>query len=313
MAYGKPDLDVELQQMICLGSMYDKLWAKFFNGSEDMALDDTLWPKVKVLKRMLQNEGVQFDSQYKRLDYGASYVGLDRLSKQYDLLHAEWVEKILQNIHPAFRPGFKLEDVPARPMDPIWVLKRDYQGEDQHIREISCRSVDLPTGDEEQSSLHHKPGSAVSKTHTECQLPLEPSVSARNMVDGADLDTVPPSQHRRPKIGSISLPRQSQSCQVATATSVYMSDPSAETRNVDFTREAGEITQTTQGRSGEQEGDVATLLDNGQRLDLYQELMSGEDSEEFPRRESEVRIAKKGRTFSVWIKSMFRLKKEHGS
>src|SRR5690242_5847067 len=35
MTYGKPGMNADLYQMICLGCMYDKLWAKFFKGSKD--------------------------------------------------------------------------------------------------------------------------------------------------------------------------------------------------------------------------------------------------------------------------------------
>lgn len=129
LTYGDPPVQAEFEQMLRLGTWYDEQWNMFFNpdsATEDATRD--LWADLKVLKKMLQNEGISFDVHHKRLDYGTTHPRVIRLSDQYDVLREEWMTKTLQriplqHIHPAERsnlPSVVEEDIPTTPTNLGW-------------------------------------------------------------------------------------------------------------------------------------------------------------------------------------------------
>jgi hypothetical protein len=109
LTYGNPTSDADFQQMLHLGPLYDEKWIKYFNR-DSAAVEDGLGPDIRVLKRMLQNEGIKFDGQHQRTSYISKLSPkLLRLCEQYDvLLRGDWSAK-MQNIHPALRSSFEDE------------------------------------------------------------------------------------------------------------------------------------------------------------------------------------------------------------
>lgn len=107
LTYGNPTSDADFQQMLLLGPLYDEKWIKYFNR-DSAQVGDGLGPDTRILKRMLQNEGIKFNGQHQRTSYVSKLSPkLLRLCEQYDvLLRAEWSAK-MQNIHPALRSSFE--------------------------------------------------------------------------------------------------------------------------------------------------------------------------------------------------------------
>lgn len=106
LTYGNPTSDADFHQMIHLGPLYDEKWVKYFNR-DSAGVENSLGPDIRVLKRMLQNEGIKFNGQHQRTSYISKLSPkLLRLCEQYDvLLREEWSAK-MQNIHPALRRSF---------------------------------------------------------------------------------------------------------------------------------------------------------------------------------------------------------------
>jgi hypothetical protein len=125
-AYGDPPLDEDIKQMLHLGVEYDDLWHAFFTG-RNQEVEHNLWPVLRVLKKMLQNERVALDDRHTRLNYGYGVSRIIRLSDQYDLLREEWFQKTLGDIHPALRwhePPVRVE-IRKTPAVLGWSFTRD--------------------------------------------------------------------------------------------------------------------------------------------------------------------------------------------
>ncbi|KAJ4989007.1 hypothetical protein SVAN01_05445 [Stagonosporopsis vannaccii] len=282
LTYGNPLGNAELHQMLHLGSKYDQLWKIFFKGIYGNSIEDNLWPELHTLKRALKNKGVQFDRYHKRLNYSTSYQELVRLSFHYDLMYAERFQKTLQNVHPAFRPGFSADQVPITAMNLGWGSLRDSDREDQLVHKMDRLSNELPVVDEEQPSVQRGIGPAVSETDVDHQSPPAPSeflINTRDMKFVADVDPVPPTQSSRVAAGAPPLLHAS---------------------------------SLLQGWKDKHEEVLAAWAGDEQKIDEEQEFTGDGESKEFPRA-SKTRNAKKRRSLSFWLKSVFRLKvKEHG-
>ncbi|KAF1926758.1 uncharacterized protein M421DRAFT_6670 [Didymella exigua CBS 183.55] len=160
--YGNPPLHEDLEQMLHGGVEYDELWHAFFNGRNHV-VETQLWPILRVLKRMLQNEGIAFDDHHTRLDYGSALPKLIRLSDQYDLLRDEWFEKTLSDIHPALRwhqaPAHV--GVPITPTIKGRLFTKDKLPENEIARKKSRRAKCLTIIAEKQSGLHKGLGPTI--------------------------------------------------------------------------------------------------------------------------------------------------------
>ena len=168
--YGNPPLNSEPEQMLRLGSMYEEQWNMFFNNGKTEESDSDLWPDLKALKKMLQNEGITFDDQHKRLNYGTSHPKLIQLSDRYDVLREEWLVKTLQDIHPAQRHENRYSpvemEVPKSPTNLGWrfLLDDGGDGEDELVWKKSRRASRLTIVVEGQLDAQNGPGPIIQST-----------------------------------------------------------------------------------------------------------------------------------------------------
>ncbi|KAF3003078.1 hypothetical protein E8E13_007663 [Curvularia kusanoi] len=111
VTYGNPASKAEFEQMLRLGPLYEEKREQYFGPSNaDSDRTTALWPDIRVLKRMLQNEGIRFDSMHNRLDHSGRDPKVDRLCTQYDGLLNKWIVQT-RNVHPAFRRSLEDERV----------------------------------------------------------------------------------------------------------------------------------------------------------------------------------------------------------
>lgn len=198
LIYGNPTLEADLHQMLRLGSIYDEQWNRWFNGRKPQDEDSSLCADLRVQKGMLQNEGVQFDCHQRRLNYGTPNSKLIRLSDQYDVLRENWLET-LQNIHPAFRPGFCGDQVPLTPANLGLRLSIDSKPEGKPIPRRRRRSSSPFAGvkEEEKPSLSSGPDPAHTEAVMEHISPLDTFrllSNARSVTTVSDLNPVTPER-----------------------------------------------------------------------------------------------------------------------
>ena len=296
LTYGNPPLNAELEQMLRLGSMYDEQWNMFFRGGNtaDMAGNE-LWPDLKVLKKMLQNEGVSFDDTQKRLDYGTSHPKLIRLSDQYDVRYEEWLEKNILNIHPAFRPGFVLEEVPQSPINLGWKFLLDDDAEDELVRRKNRRSNRLTVVVEEQPNLHNGPGPIVQETYPSPPVTPEASTRARDVTSIPASGSFASRHSRELSSGSPALLRDSRSLQAAE-TAMLLRDAESETQIMSIVSGTNEVDQCTETRRYEHAGALAMLMeDERQRAEERQQLV------DMPAIREEKKRFKKSKRVRKWL------------
>lgn len=304
LTYGNPSLNTDLQQMLRLGSLYEQLWNLFFDDGNENSPDKALWPDLRVLKKMLQNEGVQFGSYHKRLNYGNLYPKIIRLSDQYDVLHAEWLAKTLHSIHPALRLDFPVERPPSPPiMHRGWGFVRDDEPEDQTVRSRSRRSTELAIIDEEQPSRHHVSGTTTLEWVMKDHWPLPQPESLANARDPSPVADMDPVSSRRSSGSSLlehltPIPRPEPG-------SMLLVDATYSTRPVSIQ----EYGQHTQCRSHELEGELDVRAADARTRAANQEHTSILQDEEFPLRNEDTR--KSSKKVSLWssLKARFSLKR----
>ncbi|KZM21359.1 hypothetical protein ST47_g7512 [Ascochyta rabiei] len=163
LTYGNPPLNADLEQMLRLGVMYDEQWNMFFTGHEvKQDSKSNLWSDLKVLQKMLQNEGIFFGEQQKRLNYGNSHPKLIRLSDQYDVLREEWANKTMQSLHPLQRRSPTHDELPQTPTNIGWKFLFDDSDEEELARKKRRRSSRL-TVVVEEPQLGNGPGPTVEE------------------------------------------------------------------------------------------------------------------------------------------------------
>lgn len=166
LTYGNPPQHSDLQQMFHLGQMYDEHWNRFFTSNHLIQEDSDLWPFLRVLKKMLHNEGIHFNDQHRRLDYGLSHPRLIRLSDQYDVFWQEWFSVTLKNIHPAFRSQHKpiYQGTPERSANIGWDFIYDSDNDESEAARAERRSCRLPAiAEDTKSGMDNSPGLTVQK------------------------------------------------------------------------------------------------------------------------------------------------------
>ncbi|KAJ4378732.1 hypothetical protein N0V86_005603 [Didymella sp. IMI 355093] len=169
--YGYPPLDEDIQQMLHLGVEYDDLWHAFFTGRTP-EVEHNLWPVLRVLKKMLQNERVAFDDRHTRLNYGYGVSRIIRLSDQYDLLREEWFQKTLGDIHPALRWHNLSVRVEIRKTPAVvgWSFIRD---QNSIARKKSRQAKYLTIIAEKQPSIHNGPSLTEQEADIAYRSPLD--------------------------------------------------------------------------------------------------------------------------------------------
>ena len=95
LTYGNPSSPKEFKAMIHLGPLYVDQWNSFFietyEPSDRGGKSAQLWAALRILKRLLQNEGVVFGRQHQWCSFGDSSTRLRRLCRAYDGLRNEWL------------------------------------------------------------------------------------------------------------------------------------------------------------------------------------------------------------------------------
>jgi len=96
ITYGGPPTLKESEQLLRLGPIYDAQWASFFLHSDNPFPDDdpSMWSDMRTLKRVLGNEGVNFDAQHRRLSWGFGGEKFVRLCAAYDDLQKLWTASL---------------------------------------------------------------------------------------------------------------------------------------------------------------------------------------------------------------------------
>ncbi|KAF2627012.1 hypothetical protein BU25DRAFT_491539 [Macroventuria anomochaeta] len=269
--YGNPPLNADLEQMLRLGSIYDEQWNMFFDGSNAPEVESNLWPDLKVLKNMLQNDGVLFDDQHKRLNYGTSHPKLIRLSDQYDLLREEWIEKTIRDIHPAERPQRPCptrEEVPKAPTNLGWSFLLDNDGEDELIRKKSLRSSRLTVTVDEQLSIRNGTAPTVQDAYTALSSPPitpESSTNARGITPILAFDTTALTRPRGPTIGASTLLHGPSPLQAAETARMLLRDAASETRTISTMSEVDAVKRYHEQNQHEHAGVLAPLVEDERR------------------------------------------------
>ncbi|KAF2855219.1 hypothetical protein T440DRAFT_539390 [Plenodomus tracheiphilus IPT5] len=92
LTYGNPLSQPDFQDMILhLGPLYDTEWVLSVGGPPPNAASH-MWPDLRVLKKVLLNEGTLFNTEHARLTSGDSNPKMLRLGEVYDCLHSQWLE-----------------------------------------------------------------------------------------------------------------------------------------------------------------------------------------------------------------------------
>jgi hypothetical protein len=92
LTYGYPMTLKENEQLLRLGPIYDEQWSSFFSSAHTIRSDGdaVMWADIRTLKRVLINEGVDFDLSHLRLTHGDGSAKLIRLCAAYADLHKLW-------------------------------------------------------------------------------------------------------------------------------------------------------------------------------------------------------------------------------
>jgi hypothetical protein len=92
ITHGNPPNLGESEALLRLGPIYDEQWASFFSPTDSRFInnDPNMWSDMRTLKRVLENEGVAFDAQYRRLSGGDGSSKMSRLCTAYDDIQKLW-------------------------------------------------------------------------------------------------------------------------------------------------------------------------------------------------------------------------------
>ncbi|KAF9701098.1 hypothetical protein EKO04_000423 [Ascochyta lentis] len=268
LTYGNPPLNADLEQMLRLGAMYDDQWNVFFTNYEvkqDSSYD--LWSDLKVLKRMLQNEGIFFDDQHRRLNYGSSHPKLIRLSDQYDVIREDWLNKTMQNLHPLQRRSPAREEIPETPTNLGWKFLFEDSDEEELARKKNRRSSRL-TVVVEESQPGNGPGPMVEEDHLlEVETypsPVTPEIS--KIVHDTAYKPLPQAPSMRSlTTGAPALLHGSSPLQATETASMLLRDVESESESANSLVEANEPSHGIENRRPEQVSVLALLVEDERR------------------------------------------------
>ncbi|KAJ4350965.1 hypothetical protein N0V95_004249 [Ascochyta clinopodiicola] len=248
LTYGNPPLNADLEQMLRLGTLYDEQWNMFFTSHEvSQDVKSNLWSDMKVLQKMLRNEGIFFDDQQKRLNYGNSHPKLIRLSDQYDVLHEDWTNKTMQNFHPLQRRSPTQEEVPKTPTNLDWKFVFDDSDEEELARKKRRRSSRL-TVVVEEPQLGNEPGPTVQEdAWLEDELCYSPTaIESPHALHGTEDKPLPPTPDTRPNtrsrgltIGTPTLIHGSSPLQAMSTASMVLRNVDLETQTIHTVSDEG--------------------------------------------------------------------------
>lgn len=262
--YGNPPLNVDLEQMLHLGAEYDGLWNAFFTG-RTQKVEHYLWPILRVLKKMLQNEGIMFDDHHTRLNYGSTLPKLIRLSDQYDVLREEWFEKTLSNIHPAERwpqsPAHM--ELPKTPITLGWDFVMDKCDERKNGRRANRLAVSV----EKQPSMLNGPGPAIRDADTAYPSPPDTPASAVSTHGLAPIPAYSANAtcQRELTTGTPVLLHGSSPLQRANTASMLLADDGSDTHTISTASDAIDVLHRTEARRYEHNGVLAMLVEDERR------------------------------------------------
>ena len=193
LTYGNPTSDADFQQMLHLGPLYDEKWMKYFNR-DSAGVENGLGPDTRVLKRMLQNEGIKFDGEHLRTSYISKLSPkLLRLCEQYDaLLREEWSAK-MQNIHPALRSSFDGEHENSFGLG----IRRDFEGKSTTSQHLGWSFIQRDVGFETEFA-----GKSRQLTVTAAERPHTMHTVSRSITP--ELSTMPTTLHSKSRTSSMS-------------------------------------------------------------------------------------------------------------
>ncbi|KAH6642238.1 hypothetical protein C7974DRAFT_97725 [Boeremia exigua] len=327
LTYGNPSKDAELDEMLRIGPLYDEQWNTHFHGNSNAPeADSSLEPELRVFEKMLQNEGVAFDDQHKRIDYGSSRPKLIYLSFKYDTMWKDWQDKMTQSMDPALRPlgtDSLIRKVNARSSLPAHAVEKQPGQPDGLGRAVSetistlpgspLREVDshlsAPTEVvEKQPKLRDSPGHTVSETIGTCPSPViecQALLSAQEVPHPQATGSVRSAHPHGLATSSPPLRHGSSPLHVANTASTIMTDDELEALR-DGMSNSAEAMLTGRGRQHEHAGVLAALVDDERRRAEIRERADQQQREEALAASGD---KKKGKGPWSRLKAMIRMKK----
>ena len=312
--YGNPPLNSELEQMLRLGVMYDEQWNTFFNNGKTDEADNDLWSDLKVLKTMLQKEGINFDEQHRRRNYGTSHPKLIRLSDQYDVLYEEWLNKKIYNVHPTQRHELQRSPMqmyaPKTPTNLGWkfLLDDDGDDEDELVRKRSRRASRLTIVVEEQANAENGPGPTLEEGDAAY---WSPPATPESLASVRDFDKNP-SPARELTVGAPTLLHGPSHLQAGTTASMLQRDAESETRTTSTVSDVNGLSQYVAVSRYENAGMLAILVDDERRCAEERERSNRSAAGE-EIHEEEVRRVKKSKGWRKWLRTVVGRKKDGGN
>jgi hypothetical protein len=96
IAYGCPESQQDFRHLLRLGPAYEGQWSKFFAKQPALRPKNEayMWSDLRMLKKMLENEGIEFDSNHARLACNDVSYGVMRLCTAYDDMLKLWLSMV---------------------------------------------------------------------------------------------------------------------------------------------------------------------------------------------------------------------------